>query len=1052
MSSDAGGQARTAVVTATVARRASSGRGQALVAAAGFAAARIRRRPTRGLVTGFGIAVAIAALFVTTAAPVIAGDATLRRALENVPAGARSITVARSVNASTVDELHALDTTIRGSLTAPGLAVPRSELVFRALATPDGTLFRLAGVERLAQVVRVLDGRLPQTCTTAECEVVIVGQADLPLDPTLGLRVVGHVQLTDSSVLAGQFAPEAEETAVLGDGVDPVGAIGSLSLIGRSIAWVAAIDPASVRVGDIDDILGAAAHATAVFTEDSAYIDLPRSALVSARSRAATASSRVTLAATQGVVLVAAFALLAAAGARHRHRAARQLLRQRGATRGALGVFTACEAAWPVAVGFVVGVPGGLAVTAAVAERWDVDAGDVIGDVAGRAIVRALLGAIVLLAATAAVMAAAPSSTRRLPRRWWQPTGLDALGAGALATGALAIDRGSATPSSLVSGGDPLVAALPIIAAIVVAWVAIRFVPPIVGLCARLIPRRTRAPLTRTALGEVRRRPALPLVTAGFLAAATMLAVFSLGYRSTLAAGAHDQAAFSVPFDFRLTSGSALVRPPSVEPDQGWSFLARSARATDVLRRGATVRASDVSTDTLDLVALDPSTLSLLRGWRSDFGPATAVMARSIAATEPIGPFGSAIAAGSTQLVISGGGDFGRLEIAAVIARVDGTWHEVMSTFDEDTPDRVVVTLTDGDAGGRLVGFRLAQPGRQSQLTEHHIGEGDTTTAFFTANLHVDDVAAVDASDAGNGTSIDVRWGELSAAGATITAGTSGTDISLRLQGAAAVLLPPVPTEASPLAAIVDPRTAASAENGLLTVELPGLYKLTLRVAGVADRFPGAAGRFAITDIALTQPRLDLLDPGLGTANETWIAVDRSDVDTMAAALRSGPRADVVVANRASVESRLRSDPLSRFTLALFGVAAIVAALLAVAAVYLATASDAAEQAPLHRALAAEGVAPGALSRMVRTTAIAIVAAAMMIGIGGSLALLRLVTRVIAVTANSTVPNPPLLADIATADLVVAVVALLAASIVASALAARAARRAAQGDLLREFG
>ena len=861
----------------------------------------------------------------------------------------------------------------------------------------------------------------------------------------MGLRVVGPVELTASSILAGQFAPEAEETAVLGDGVDAVGAIGSLSLIGRSIAWVAAIDPASVRVGDIGDILGAAARATAVFTEDSAYIDLPRHALVSARSRASTASSRVTLAATQGVVLVAAFALLAAAGARRQHRAARQLLRQRGATRGGLGVFTVCEAAWPVAVGFVVGVPAGLALTATVADRWNVDTGDVLGDVAVRAIGRAAIGAIVLLAATAAAMAAAPSSTRRLPRRWWQPTGLDALGVGALATGALAVDRGTATPSSLVAGGDPLVAALPIIAAIVVVWLAIRLVPPVVGLFTRLIPRRARVPLTRAALGEVRRRPVLPLVTAGFLAAATMLAVFSLGYRSTLAAGAHDQAAFSVPFDFRLTSGPALVRPPSVEPERGWSDLAASARATDVLRRGATVRAGDVSSDTLDLVAIDPATLPLLRGWRSDFGPTTAAMARAITATQPIDPFGAPIAAGSTELVVRGRGDFGRLEIAAVIVRVDGTWHEVMSTYDEDAPDRVVVTLTDGDAGGRLVGFRLAQPGRQSQLTEHHIGEGDTTTAFFTANLHIDDVLAA-------AIPVDIAWDVLSANGATITTGPDGTDIALRLQGAAAVLLPPAPTESSPLAAIVDRRTAASAEDGLITVELPGLYKLTLRVAGVADRFPGAADRFAITDIALTEPRLDLLDPGLGTANETWIAVDRSDTTTMVSALRSGPRADVVVANRTSVEARLRSDPLSRFTLALFGVAAIVAALLAIAAVFLATASDAAEQAPLHRALAAEGVAPGALSRMVRTTAIAIVAAATVIGVIGSLLLLRLVTRVIAVTANATVPNPPLLADIATADLVVAVAALLAASIVACALAARAARHAAHGDLLREFG
>jgi hypothetical protein len=172
----------------------------------------------------------------------------------------------------------------------------------------------------------------------------------------------------------------------------------------------------------------------------------------------------------------------------------------------------------------------------------------------------------------------------------------------------------------------------------------------------------------------------------------------------------------------------------------------------------------------------------------------------------------------------------------------------------------------------------------------------------------------------------------------------------------------------------------------------------------------------------------------------------------MAAALRTGPLADLQVTSRAALESRLRSDPLSRFTLALFGIAALVAALLAVAATNLATAADAGEQAPLHRALAAEGVAPRALARMVRTTAIAIVVAAMIVGIAGSLLLLRVVTRVIAVTANATVPNPPLLAAIASGDLVLAVVALLAGCVAVCWLAARAARRAAHGDLLREFG
>lgn len=1032
---------------------------RAPLAAASFAAARIRARPTRGLVTGAGIAVAIGALFVTSASPLIAGDATLRRALDELAPGDRSVTVAVSVNTRTPEQLRQIGAQVRAGLTARGLGAPRAEVEYRALAATDGTVFRLAGVDGLAEVITLIDGRQPTACMPGHCEVVIIG-ADTAVTPPpdLGLDVVGRAVLDDPSILSGGFSPEPYEVILLGDGVEAVGSVQPLELIGRSLGWVAPIDPATVSVADIDSVLAAAARTANSFSQGGGTVDLPRRALVGARTRADTARHRVQLAAAQGVVLLVAFALLAAASARRQHGAARELLQRRGAGRAAVNVFTLCEAAWPVAIGLVVGIPLGLGVSAWIADAWGFDAGDVVADVAGESLVRVLLGAVAVLVMTALVMASpmGAAGAGRHRRRWWRPAPLDALGLGAFASAALGVGRGSATPADLVEGGDPLVAALPLLAGVTVAWVAIRAVPVLVAGASRLLGHR--APLARTALGEVARRPAVPLATAGFLAAATMLGLFSLGYRSTLSAGARDQAAFTVPLDITLTGGPALVRPSALEPMGGWSALTPNIGAeihsTEIVRRGVTVHSRQLTNDTVTVIGMEPAALRELRGWRRDFGPNPSVLASAITPGAPPPTMGTALPADVARLVVHGSGDLRITDIGVIIERPDGTWHEVTTQYDESTPDSVVADLDPGDAGGRFVGFRLGQRGTDSAKIEHHLGEGLTSAASFTAAVHLDSVQAVgaSASDQSDGAPLAIDWTALSSDGAVVTQRPHGVSVALRLQGSAALLVPSAPPLLREISAIVDPATAAAATNGLVVVDVPGRSRMTMRIAGVAERFPGAPTRFMIVDRAQIQLAFDLLDPGFGTANEVWLSVTDGDEARVAAAFERAPYDQLVVMRRAVIEASLRGNPLSRFTLGLFAVAGLIAGLLAVAGIHLATSSDATEQAPLHRALAAEGVAPGALSRMVRTSSIAIATGAILVGSIGALLLLRTVTRVITVTATSTVPVPPLVASVPALDLVVAIAALTVLCTLSAALAARAARRSAQGDLLREFG
>jgi hypothetical protein len=344
----------------------------------------------------------------------------------------------------------------------------------------------------------------------------------------------------------------------------------------------------------------------------------------------------------------------------------------------------------------------------------------------------------------------------------------------------------------------------------------------------------------------------------------------------------------------------------------------------------------------------------------------------------------------------------------------------------------------------------MGQPGTDSAKIEHHLGEGNTSAEFFTATVSLDRVEALDPT--GGSRDVDVDWTSLGSDGAIVSQRPHGLSVALKLQGSTALVLPSTAASLDGMEAIVDPTTAAAAENGNVVIDVPGPTRMTLHIAAVAKRFPGAPARFIVVDRRQLVRAFDLLNPGYGTATELWLAVPAAHEAQLAAALREAPYDQLVITRRSAVEDALRSNPLSRFTLGLFAVAGLVAGLLAIAATHLATQSDAAEQSPLHRALAAEGVAPRALSRMVRIASSAIAIVAILIGVVGAVVLLRTVTQVIAVTANSSVPDPPLLPSVSAVQLVIAIVAITVPCLLAAALAARAARRAAEGDLLREFG
>jgi hypothetical protein len=369
-------------------------------------------------------------------------------------------------------------------------------------------------------------------------------------------------------------------------------------------------------------------------------------------------------------------------------------------------------------------------------------------------------------------------------------------------------------------------------------------------------------------------------------------------------------------------------------------------------------------------------------------------------------------------------------------------------TLDEEFDGGVRTALTPGDAGGELVGFRLAQPADVSARVEHHIGEGDTSEAARGIDVGLREVHTVAAD--GTPTRIQMRNERLRAADANVEVEPDETlRVTGSLLGVAILVTPPGPGQEEPIDAVMDPGTARNASNGVVVIETSS-GKLRLRPSVIVDRFPGVGSRFAILDISSLQPALDLLQPGAGTANEVWLATDGPADEVALAAQLEGPGFEVIKVDRRSTrEAALATDPLSVVTLLILTASALVAVILGACAVLFGAAADASDDRPLLRMLALERVDGPRLVKMVAGKSMAAVGLAVPLGLVGGRWLLQIATRLVAVSATSGQANPPLrlvVPWVAVTSLSVALMAVLGLGAVVGALSAR---RVPREDLMR---
>jgi hypothetical protein len=266
--------------------------------------------------------------------------------------------------------------------------------------------------------------------------------------------------------------------------------------------------------------------------------------------------------------------------------------------------------------------------------------------------------------------------------------------------------------------------------------------------------------------------------------------------------------------------------------------------------------------------------------------------------------------------------------------------------------------------------------------------------------------------------------------GVTVRGGRGGVELAYVITPQrVARVRPRQPTDERPPPVLVTPRLAALAGGvgGLLPLRLGG-ERVPVRAVGVVERFPGTQGDAVVGDVRALSTAVDVHLPGAGRPDEVWLEVPASSAGAVAAELAQPPFHVLESVSRRALIDEAQRDPIGRGTLLALVAAAVVALVLAVLGLVLSVRAELRDEAGDLYALESQGASPSLLRRVVRTRALATALAGALVGVvaGGVLALL--VTKVVAVTARATAPEPSLVVALEPAVLAVGGVGFLAAS------------------------
>jgi len=1021
-----------------------------------LARTRLARRGGRLALVVIGLAAASAMLAAVLTGTLGAEDRAVGRKISALSPDVRAVRVNWYSVGGQAAPYPTLDARVRRELAKVVRRRPFRTSLYRD-STIGGAYLGIGAVDGLREWVRLRSGRLPRVCSPARCEVLVIRRGGpVPNVPGLRLVAVGEGDLRsatlfgDSVPVAGQLQSDfvramvryhrpAPPPLVLTDGVAALDRLPLLHDAYRSYGWVLPLDRSLVRSWAVRSLVRRIDIVRSTLQADPFGFALraPTEELSAAADSSRVAGRRLFLLGGEAVALLLAFAVLAAVRLRRDVEDTRRRLVWSGVRRWQVEGEVVVESVAMAVAGTLLGWIVGLAVATELADREGEPAGALVRHslLSGRGITVALL----LVAAAATVLAAAltirPITVGRLS---FSP--LDAIALGAAAVVAVALARGAADTEALLDGHGTgvVLLLLPALDALGAAVAAARVLPAGLRLLERLVPRDAIA-LRLAALG-LARRPGYAVVAVGFLAVSVGLALFAETYRSTLLRGERDQAAFAVPADYVVREDlSQLIPVDTAVTPAVLGSLPRSVRVEPVTRQNGSIQGA-AAVSGVAVLGLSARTLPRIDGWRSDFASRSLP---ELARRLEVGPRrlqGAPLPFRATRLELPVRVSGTEIGVVASIWGPDG--HFVALRLGESRESRGVVlgrAIPPAARGGTLVAFRFEPPPKLEE-------RGADTGAPATGSVLLGRPVAATPS------------GPVQVTDYHDWIGTTGVDRVTRARGLRFSLTltnevdtyvrPRQPTDGLRIPAVVSPRMAELAgRGGLLGIDVAG-QSLLFRVAAVARRFPGTesleTADFAVADRGALLTALNASAPGAGFTTELWLSAPPGARDAAEARLRGPPFNVLEVASQARLQSELSTDPVARAAVAMLEAAALTALVLALVGLLLGVAAERRDEGAELFDLEAQGLAPGQLRRQLRLRALVVGVAGLLGGILTGLVLSLLVVGFVELTANATVPNPPLLLSLDwTVVGLAGTVAVVAAIVVVVLATGRAFRQAA---------
>ena len=964
--------------------------------------ARLRRRGSTAVIAIAALAAATALVAIVSGIGLVAADQTVHRTLDKVGTDRPVVRVSRFEPTSTnFDEATATaEAAFREHL--GGVAGP---VVAGVLGSELGDLkapvFELVvAVDDPTAWVKLTEGRLPTQCTdAAACEAILL--SEVPADPDfrvarpapgVELSIVGR-GLIDPAVPFGdldQRGAFGQQTIGAGDYqtgrrspavllVDGIGAIARSAAFdhsGRTYVWTAPLAVDAVHpwtAASLRDAIGGLTRDLAA--ADPAYtVVTPMASLDAALARADAGRGRLLIIGSLGVAILLAFAVFLALVVREDAGLEVARLTAIGARRRDRVAFLLLEALIPAVVGGVLGWVLGAAVVAVLAAWSGVAVGPILSGALFGAVPLATAIAVIAVAVLATALATAPGLPRAGAFR----------GAVALAMTVVVLlgwqlaTAGPLDASTLASSiASPIVVLLPPALAFLAALVLTTAMPPVLRALGR---RATRAPLPlRLSLLSIAREPGRPAATMTLLAFSLGAIVFAMGWSASLRQGIDDAAAYRSGLDLRVSElGTALSISKSVVPTSRYARLGPDVTAVPVYRDTSTTQPGAA----VDLLAIDPSVLPTLPGWRSDFSstPVTE-LAKRLELPEPAGGWavaGHRLPADDPMLDVRFRYDGDPVRLDAIV-RTDGG-------------DAVVLPL-----GTVVDGMTSAA----TRLPDSAIG-GILTTLIFRN----------DALVAGSGHQHGVFSGTVAFEGLDGLVDERPVPIEI-FTTATVIVQAPQATDGVAIPAVVSPDLAREADaQGMLPLHI-GTGVVPIRVVGTAERAPTIVEtkpRFAILPIDPFLVAVAAVLPSGGRPTEMWIAAPSPQrLAEVRDALHLAPFRFASVTARSDLVAERAADPSSQAIVWALLVAAIAGLILSVGGLILGAVTDLRDERGELADLEAQGVPPSSLRwhALARTAWLAIGGG--IAGLGAGVLLAVVATGALAIDAEGRAPLPPLL-------------------------------------------